>query len=280
MGGVTLALGSCGGTGDPEATAPAPDPAAPSESTAADPSLAAACGDFWGDPDYRAPQSRVILDRAGTAPQAGPSDPFFYAMTGDDIDDTFAEAPAEAAAAGEELSAWFRTQPETGADADLDAFRTAWQQLAGACAEVSDAAAWTVEPGDDGTKPATLVCAQTFDTPGTLTHFANANVLTSNMFKLVGRAPQTVPTDRMDEVQATADLLTSQIDAVDDAGVHAALEAVRAPFLDALDGDTWSEGLQEPLTELTAACDAAGYAAPELGEGDDTDAEDDEEGLA
>src|SRR5699024_8305516 len=111
-------------------------------------------------------------------------------------------------------------------------------------------------------KPATLVCAQTFDTPGTLTHFANANVLTSNMFKLVGRAPQTVPADRMDEVQATADLLTSQIDAVDDAGVHAALEAVRAPFLDALDGDTWSEGLQEPLTELTAACDAAGYAAP------------------
>src|SRR5690625_294582 len=190
MGGVTLALGSCGGTGDPEATAPAPDPAAPSESTAADPSLAAACGDFWGDPDYRAPQSRVILDRAGTAPQAGPSDPFFYAMTGDDIDDTFAEAPAEAAAAGEELSAWFRTQPETGADADLDAFRTAWQQLAGACAAASDAAAWTVEPGDDGTKPATLVCAQTFDTPGTLTHFANANVLTSNMFKLVGAPPR------------------------------------------------------------------------------------------
>src|SRR5699024_5193409 len=103
--------------------------------------------------------------------RAGPSDPLFYAMTGGDIDETCADAPAEAVAAGEELSEWFRTQPESGADADLDAFRAAWQQLAGACAEVSDAAAWTVEPGDDGTKPATLVCAQTFDTPGTLTHF-------------------------------------------------------------------------------------------------------------
>src|SRR5690625_4497387 len=244
MGGVMIALGSCGGTEDPVATGPAPDPAAASESTSADPALAAACGDFWGDPDYRAPQSRVVLDRAGTAAQAGPSDPLFYAMTGDDIDETFADAPAEAVAAGEELSEWFRTQPESGADADLDAFRAAWQQLAGACAEVSDAAAWTVEPGDDGTKPATLVCAQTFDTPGTLP------------------------------------LLTTQIDAVDDAEVGAALEEVRAPFLDALDGDTWSDGLQEPLTELADACDTAGYAAPEPGEGDDTDADDDEEGLA
>lgn len=278
MGGVTLALGSCGGADDPEATGPAPEPAATSGS-AADPSLVAACGDFWGDPDYRAPQSRVVLDRAGTAPQAGPSDPLFYAMTGDDIDDTFADAPAEAAAAGEELSAWFRSEPESGADADLDTFRAAWQQLAGACADVSDAAAWIVEPGDDGTKPATLVCAQTFDTPGTLTHFANANVLTSNMFKLVGRVPQEVPGDRMDEVQATADLLTTQIDAVDDAGVGTALDAVRAPFLDALDGDSWSEGLQEPLSELASACGAAGYASPELGEGDDTDAEDDDGGL-
>lgn len=279
MGGVTLVLGSCGSPEEPEATGPDPDPAAASEPAEADPSLAAACGDFWGDPDYRAPQSRVVLDRAGTAPQAGPSDPLFYAMTGDDIDDTFADAPAEAAAAGEELSAWFRTQPESGADADLDGFRAAWQRLAGACAEVSDAAAWTVDPGDDGTKPATLVCAQTFDTPGTLTHFANANVLTSNMFKLVGRAPQAVPADRMDEVQDTADLLTTQINAVDDAGVGTALDAVRAPFLDALDGDTWSDGLQEPLTELAAACDAVGYASPEPGEGEDTDADDDEEGL-
>ena len=84
----------------------------------------------------------------------------------------------------------------------------------------------------------------------------------------------------MDEVQETADLLTTQIDAVDDAEVGAALEEVRAPFLDALDGDTWSDGLQEPLTELADACDTAGYAAPEPGEGDDTDADDDEEGLA
>lgn len=264
-----IALGSCGGTEDPVATGPAPDPAAASESTSADPALAAACGDFWGDPDYRAPQSRVVLDRAGTAAQAGPSDPLFYAMTGDDIDETFADAPAEAVAAGEELSEWFRTQPESGADADLDAFRAAWQQLAGACAEVSDAAAWTVEPGDDGTKPATLVCAQTFDTPGTLTHFANANVLTSNMFKLVGLSPREVPAGREQDVRDTADLLSAEIAAVDDEAVRNALDQVLAPFLDALEGDTWSDGLRGPLSELGTACEAVGYSSPEIGEDGD-----------
>lgn len=279
LGGVSLAVSACAGADDPEAAGPAADPGSVSENTEPDPSLAAACGDFWGDPDYRAPQSRVVLDRAGTAPQAGPSDPFFYAMTGDDIDAAFADAPAEAVQAAGELSEWFRTQPEAGTDADLDAFRAAWQQLGEACAEVSDAATWTAEPGADGAKPATLVCAETFDTPATLTHFANANVLTSNMFKLVGRVPQAVPDDRMDEVRDTADLLTSQIEAVDDTEVESALDEVRAPFTDALDGDTWSEGLQEPLTELAAACDTAGYASPEPGEIDDTDPEDDDGGL-
>src|SRR5699024_7873668 len=143
---------------------------------------------------------------------------------------------------------------------------------------VSEAAAWTAAPGEEGTKPAALVCAEVFDTPGTLTHFANANVLTSNMFGLVGRLPQEVPGDRMDQVQATADLLTAQIDAVDDPEVGAALESVRTPFTDALEGDTWSEGLQEPLTELGVACDAAGYASPEQGEIPGDDPEDDDGG--
>lgn len=278
LAGAGLTLSACIGAGDPESTGSVPDPATTSESTEPDSALAATCGDFWGDPDYRAPQSRVVLDRAGTAPQAGPSDPFFYAMTGDDIDATFADAPAELTQAADELSEWFRTQPEAGADADLGAFRSAWQRLAGTCAEVSEAAAWNADPSPDGTKPATLVCAETFDTPGTLTHFANANVLTSNMFKLVGRAPQQVPGDRMDQVQATADLLSSQIETVGDSEVAAALESVRAPFAEALDGDTWSDGLQEPLTELATACDTAGYAAPDPGEMD-TESEDDDGGL-
>lgn len=275
---ATLVLGGCtGGTGDPEQTAPAVDTATATEPP--DPALAASCGEFWGDPDYAAPLSRVVLDRAGTAAQAGPSDPFFYAMTGDEIDAAFEDAPDGAVTAAATLSEWFRTQPEAGTDADLRDFRTAWQQVAGACAEVSAAAAWTVEPGSDGTKPATLVCADVFDTPGTLTHFANANVLTSNMFKLVGLSPRAVPADRREDVQATADLLSAQIDAVDDAEVGAALQAVRAPFAAALDGDTWSEGLRGPLTELEAACDTAGYALPEPGEIDDTEADEDDGGL-
>lgn len=271
-----------GGTDDPEQTDPAPATTPAAE--APDPALAASCGEFWGDPEYVAPLSRVVLDRAGTAAQIGPSDPFFYAMTGDDIDAAFDDAPEGAVTAAATLSDWFRTQPEAGTDADLGDFRTAWQQVAGACAEVSAAAAWAVEPGPDGTKPATLVCADVFDTPGTLTHFANANVLTSNMFKLVGLSPRAVPADRTEDVQATADLLSAQIDAVDDPEVAAALQTVRAPFTDALDGDTWSEGLRDPLTELGAACETAGYASPEPGEiddaeSDDTESDEDDGGL-
>ena len=100
-----------------------------------------------------------------------------------------------------------------------------------------------------------------FDTPQTLTHFANANVLTSNMFQLVGRAPRTVPADRRDDVEATAQQLDAEIDAVDDDAVRAALAEVRAPFADALDGDLHSDGLQQPLEKLGAACGDAGYDA-------------------
>ncbi|MGY5763893.1 hypothetical protein ACXET9_01660 [Brachybacterium sp. DNPG3] len=241
---------------------------------AVDPALAAACTDFWGDPDYRDPLSRTVLDRAATAPEAGPDDPFFYAMTADDIDAAFADAPEEAVAASAVLADWFRTEPERGAEADSAAFVTAWEGVAGACAGSSAAATWAAGLGEDGTKPGALVCAEVFDTPSTLTVFANANVLTSNMFKLVGLSPREVPSDRMDDVRATSDLLATEIAAVDDEGIRAALEEVRAPFTAALDGDTWSEGLQSPLDQLGSACGAIGYDTPgtgEMGSDDETD---------
>ncbi|MBP2382115.1 hypothetical protein [Brachybacterium sacelli] len=278
--GATLLLAGCTATGggDPEESAAAA-PEATEKATSAPPELAAACQEFWGDPDYTAPLSRVVLDRAATAPEAGPSDPFFYAMTGDDIEAAFEGAPESALAAASDLADWFRSEPELGTDADLEAFATAWDGVAESCAGSSVAASWVLGPGEDGTKPAALTCADVFDTPGTLSHFANANVLTSNMFKLVGLSPRTVPTDRMEDVQKTADLLSAEIAAVDDDAVREALTHVRAPFQDALDGDTTSDGLRDPLTELGTACDAAGYSSPELGELDEGESSEDDGGL-
>ncbi|HEX7351565.1 hypothetical protein [Brachybacterium sp.] len=265
--GLTLLLAGCTTSGAaPEKSAPAEEPSAASEAPAEDPALAAACAEFWGDPDYRDPLSRTVLDRAGSAPEVGPSDPFFYAMTGDDIDAAFEQAPEPAQQAAAVLAEWFRTEPERGMDADRAAFAGAWEGLAAPCQELSVAAAWSLSAGEDGTKPAALVCADVFDTPGTLTHFANANVLTSNMFKLVGLSPREVPGGREDDVRATAELLGAEIAAVDDPAVAAALEQVRTPFLDALEGDTWSDGLSASLTELGTACEAAGYPSPAPGE--------------
>lgn len=261
--------------GGPE---PEEDPAA-STAAASDPALVGACTTFWGDPDYADPLSRVVLDRAATAPEIGPSDPFFYAMTGDDVEAAFDGAPEGAVEAASGLAEWFRTQPEQGEELDAAAFTTAWEGVASACAPVSAAAAWALGPGEDGAKPAALACADVFDTPGTLNHFGNANVLTSNMFALVGRTPQQVPADRLEDVQATADLLAAEITAVDDDAVRAALEQVRTPFQDALDGDLWSDGLQDPLVALDTACGAAGYSTPGIGQ--DTDGGDagEDEGL-
>lgn len=285
--GAVALLAACGSTGtDPEqitaasSTTPtvATTTAAP---TPPDPALEVACAAFWGDPDYTDPISRVALDRAGTVAQAGPSDPFFYAMTGDDVELVFEDAPEPARQAAAALADWFRSEPEEGADADGEAFASAWHGLAAQCAPVSAAASWAAQPDQDAPKPAPLVCAEVYDTPGTLTHFRNANVLTSNMFKLVGLSAQQVPGDRLEDVQATADLLGEQIEHVDDDGVRAALEQVQAPFLDALEGDLSSPGLREPLAQLSTACEATGYGAPDSGELEEQPArdEDDEEGL-
>ena len=58
------------------------------------------------------------------------------------------------------------------------------------------------------------------------------------------------------------DPLVAEVAAVDDDAVRTALEQVRAPFVDALDGDTWSDGLQDPLDQLSTACAEQGYHAP------------------
>ncbi|MDN5901146.1 MAG: hypothetical protein L0H74_13900 [Brachybacterium sp.] len=266
--GAVVLLGGCTAAG--RGADPSPSDAATNsptmQETADEEALSGACTVFWGDPEYVDPLSRTVLAHAASLPEVGPSDPDFYALTGDAIDTAFETAPASAQDAAAVLSDWFRTEPARGADADRDAFRSAWEGLAGSCQEVSAAARWAVAPGEDGTKPAALVCADVFDTPGTLTHFANANVLTSNMFKLVGLHPRAVSADREQDVRDTADLLAAEIAAVDDAAVRTALEQVRAPFEDALNGDTWSEGLDGPLAELGTACQAAGHSSPGAGE--------------
>lgn len=264
-----LLLAACtgpAGEGPSDGGGAAPRPT-PSATKTLDPASAAACGEFWGDPDYIAPLSRDVLDRAATAPDQGPDDPGFYASTGDDIDTAFASAAPEVRAELEPLAEWFRTQPEKGSDADKGAFREAWKRAGSACAEVSPAAAWSVAPGKDGTKPAALVCADITDTPSTLLSFANANVLTSNMFKIVGLYPLTVPKNRMDDIRATDELLARQIAAVDDDAVREALTSIREPFQDALNGDRHSPGLQDPLRELGSACSKAGYEIPSMDEG-------------
>lgn len=258
--GATALLAACG----PDATEdPAQSATAPTGPTA-DPALAGACAAFWGDPDYAAPLSRDVLDRAATAPEAGPADPGFYALTAEDLEALAADAPTVLAGPLGTLADWFRTEPERGEDLDGAAFREAWADVAEPCAALSPAAAWALGPGPDGSKPAALVCADVFDTPGTLTVFANANVLTSNLFSLVGLSPQQVPADREQELRGSEELLSAQIAAVDDPAVAAALEEVRAPVQDALDGDLDSPGLRDPLTALGSACADAGYAAPDL----------------
>lgn len=246
-----------GPSGSPETT---DAPTAEAQETL-EPAAQQACVAFWGDPDYQAPVSRDVLDRAATAQENGASDPLFYAFTGDDVEAAFEQAPTELQEKAAPVAEWFRTDAASGEDADLDSLHSAMEDLAEGCAPVSPAAAWFVAPGEDGTKPAALTCADVFDTPGTFTVFENANVLTSNMFKLVGRTAQTVPEDRMDDVRATQDLLDAQIAAVDDDGVRDALEEVRAPLDDAVDGDLSSPGLQEPLEDLGAACGEVGYDA-------------------
>lgn len=274
---VGLLAAGCSAVGP--AAAPAPtDPSSTSTATAPesapaadpDPETARACQAFWGEPDYRTRLVRDVLDRIATASEGGAGDPYFYSLTAEDITEMFERAPEELRAAADDLAAWFGEQAPQGADPA--SARPLLEGVARACADVSISAQWFLTPdGDPGTKPSALVCADVFDTPSTYTQFANANVLTSNMFALVGLTGRTVPADRMDDVEWTADRLTREAELADDDAVAEGLIAVRAPFDRALGGDMNPGGLQQPLEQLADACGAVGYDAnvtPPEGDGD------------
>lgn len=277
---LTAGLAACGPTTGADGAGSSSDGGGASDSGAAasapplDPASETACLDFWGDPDYQDTVSRTVLDRAATARAEGADDPMFYALTGDDVDAVFEQAQGPVDEAATELGEWFRTEPERGEDADLDAFVGAWESLAAVCAPASQAALWAAGQGEDGTKPGALVCADIADTPSTLNVYANANVLTSNMFDVVGLYPRTVGEDQMDLVRGTDEILAREIAAVDDEAVRAALEEMRVPFRNAIDGDRNSPGLQETMRTFGDACGAAGYDIPPM-----TESGQDEEGL-
>ncbi|MFC0675584.1 hypothetical protein [Brachybacterium hainanense] len=285
LGALLLAACAPDGTPPQEPTTASEAPASTSGTAPVlDEASVLACRTYWGDPDYATPLSRVVLDRAATAPSNGAADPMFYSMTGDDVEAAFADAQPGLRESASAVAGWFRGDAAAGESADLGALQAELGELAAGCAPASPAAAWFAAPGEPGTKPAALTCADVFDTPGTFTVFANANVLTSNMFKLVGRAPQSVPADRLDEVEAVLGILDQEIEAVDDDAVRAALEQVRAPFADAVGGDLSSGGLQGPLEELGRTCGDAGYDAgfgvQEQDRGGDPAEDEGDEGLA
>lgn len=275
---LTAGLAACDASGSSGTTTQSSDGVASDAGAVTAPVLdagsEASCLDFWGDPDYQDTVSRTVLDRAATARAEGADDPMFYALTGDDVDAVFEQAQGDVDAAASELAGWFRSEPERGQEADLDAFVGAWESLAAACAPASQAALWASGQGEDGTKPGALVCADITDTPSTLNVYANANVLTSNMFDVVGLYPRTVGEDQMDLVRGTDEILAREIAAVDDDAVRSALEEIRVPFRNAIDGDRNSPGLQESMRTFGDACGAAGYDIPPM-----TESGQDEEGL-
>lgn len=212
---------------------------------------------------------------AASVRQVGAEDPAFFTSVSGTIEQTFAEASPEVREAASGLGSWFTAESAKGEGADLEAFAAAYAGVASACAPTSVAAAWHVEPGADGTKPAALVCAEIAVQPQTLSHFHNANTLTSNMFDLVGLAPRQVRPADIEQITATNALLETQRVAVDDDGVRVAIAEVQRPFQEAIDGDLASPGLRDPLGTLGVACDAAGYSGavdvPAHGESDEDD---------
>lgn len=245
--------------------APASPSAAPATSSAqqADmgPATEYACQQFFGDPDFSAPAANEILAMGANALEEGARDPEFFASNAQSVNEVFAEAESSAvkeAAAG--VAQWFTSEPAKGEKADLDALEASYRSLANECAPVSVGAAW--ESGtrsEAGTKPAALVCSHMAIQPQTFTHFRNSNVLTSNMFKLVGLGPKNVEKKNLDRVEQTNALLEEQKKLVDDPAVRDAIGALQKPFQDALDGDRESSGLKKPLVEFGQACDAAGF---------------------
>lgn len=278
LGAALLVAGCASPTTSGPGTEGAATTAASAATEAADPATAHACRTFFGDPDYLAPQSFEVLAMAASVREVGAEDPAFFASVSGTIDQTFAESSPAVHEAGSALATWFVDESAKGAQADAEAFAASYASLASACAPTSVAAAWHVEPGAEGTKPAALVCAEIAVQPQTLSHFHNANTLTSNMFDLVGLAPRQVRQADIEQITATNALLEAQRVAVDDNGVRAAIAEVQRPFQEAIDGDLASPGLRDPLGTLGVACDAAGYSGAvdvpahgESGEGDEGD---------
>lgn len=237
----------------------AASPSSPAENI--DPAVALACETFWGDPDYGNRLIRDVLDRAATATTDGTGDPYFYSLAADDITETFANTPDEARAVADALAGWFRDQAPQGATADTA--KPLIDDVASLCAPSSPGATWFLQAdGAAGTKPAALVCADIFDTPNTYYAFGNSNVLTSNMFRLVGLGPAWIPTERMGDVEWTRDFLATQGSLADDPAVAAAIAEVQAPLDDALAGNQNSPGVGRQLESLGQACGNAGYRAP------------------
>lgn len=277
---VLVAAGCQGGSfgqGTPSTSSTQPSASAEQE---LDPATEHACHQFFGDPDFAAPAGNEVLAMGANALEEGDSDPEFFASAGQNVKDSFAESQnpsvQEKAAA---VAEWFEREPARGADADLDALKGAYHDLAASCAPASVGAAWeSGQKSDEGTKPAALVCSHMAIQPQTFTHFRNSNVLTSNMFKLVGLSPRTVKKSDMDAVEQTNALLEEQKRLVDDEGVRSAVAELQTPFQNAMNGDRQSPGLREPLTEFGKACDAAGFpGAVELSENPDMNGEPSEE---
>jgi len=262
---------------DPVGAAGGSDAGTGSTGPSTDPSRTTACTRFFGDADYHeAPAWRVLEGAAviaGTA-GAGPSDGSPATAVASEVETAFADAPEDTREAAGAVATWLRTAPAPGEHADLDAFAGTWQGLAESCTPDSTAATWTAGHGQQGAKPAALVCAETFTAPSTLSVFADRDQVVPHLTAIAGASPQAVPVSAATEVAEASDLLTAQSVAVDDPAVAAALREVRTPFQDALQGDLDSPGLHDPLTELGAACTAAGYDVPDPLAGTDTDPSD------
>lgn len=220
-----------------------------------------ACTAFFGDPDYSAPGVDGVLAAGASALEIGGTNQMLFDQAAEDVRTTFAQSSPGVRAAADGVVTWLATEPAKGKDANVSALKKDLEDLATQCAPASTGATWMSPTAakKDGTKPAALVCADIAARPQLLTHFGNGNVMTSNMFRLVGLSPRTVKKKDMEAVSATLELLRAERKAVDDPGVAKALDGIAKPFADAEAGERNSAGLRAPLAEFGAACDAAGY---------------------
>lgn len=207
----------------------APDPA--------DERLLATCSSFFEDPDYSA--SLFFEVQASADGEASDLDRDVAQRVRDldpdlDVLDTVArgavgEVPGE----------------------DLNAALTSLADMCGAAGnETAQHAMGTDTPK---TKPASMVCADVLSRPQTLGAFGNANVVPSNLFKVVGLGPAWV--GDLDLAGAVHAELSSQMDASADPHLSELIGGIRQPLDDALNGDRNSPGIRQPLDELTAYCD-------------------------